>query len=316
MAQNEPFQTPFFTLEMLADGVYAAIACPGTGAMANAGIVDLGDQIVIFDTMYTPQAGQALHDAALQLFGRPVSLVINSHYHMDHVGGNQAFANIPILSTAKTRSLAKDHIEQFLQIVKAHPEYPATVKQQLEQETDERKRQEKAYELGDLLAMDTALPTITLTLPTITFEQSLTLHGTKRSAVVRAMGSGHTPCDTVLYLPEERILFSGDLMCVNSHPLIIYGNPSEWIELLEQLQQDPIAFVVPGHGPVADKQSLAVLQQYLVHLLEMAPQLHALSMNGEASLDVDIPSEYAEWTISTLYERNLRHLLQQMQPQQ
>ncbi|MFS0557119.1 MBL fold metallo-hydrolase [Brevibacillus sp. 179-C9.3 HS] len=318
MAQFDPFQTPFFTLESLAEGVYAAIAKPGTGAMGNAGIIDLGDLIVIFDTMYTPQAGQALHDAALHLFGRPASLVINSHFHMDHVGGNQVFTNTPILSTAKTRALTLEHVEQFLVFAKAHPEYPATVRQAIEEETDEKKREEKSYELGDLLAMDAALTTLVPTPATMTFENSLTLHGTKRSAVLRAMGTGHTPCDSVLYLPDEGILFTGDLLSVNTHPLVIYGNTEEWMELLDRLLHDfPIEKVVPGHGLVTSKDSLPVVQQYFSHLLEKARQLHdKASITGDSTLSLETPAAYADWGYSKIYELNVKHLLKQMQPQE
>lgn len=72
---------------------------------ATLGIIDLGEETVVFDTMYTPQAAQELRRAAEQLWGRPVSYVINSHFHFDHVGGNQAFAHAAIISTAKTREL-------------------------------------------------------------------------------------------------------------------------------------------------------------------------------------------------------------------
>jgi len=66
MSPTTSIQSPYFTLEQVADGVYAAIAKNGAGAMSNAGIIDLGEQTLVFDTMYTLQAGQALLDAAHQ----------------------------------------------------------------------------------------------------------------------------------------------------------------------------------------------------------------------------------------------------------
>lgn len=103
MTVDSTLESLFFTVDAIADGVFAAIAKPGTGAMANAGIIDLGDQTLIFDTMYTPSAGKALSEAAVQIFQRPVSIVINSHFHMDHVGGNQSCENqIPLHADSRS----------------------------------------------------------------------------------------------------------------------------------------------------------------------------------------------------------------------
>lgn len=306
-------ESPFFTIDFLADGIYAAIAKPGTGAMGNAGIIDLGDQTLVFDTMYTPQAGQALHDTAVQLFNRPVSLVINSHFHLDHVGGNQSFPNAVIISTDQTRTLMLERTQQFLSFAQAHPEYPESVQASLEQQTDERKRQELSIQLGDLLAMDTALLTLVPSPATISYDGSLTLHGSKRTAVLTAMGNGHSPCDTVLYLPKDEVMLAADLLFVHSHPSVQSGNVSEWIQILDRLGQEAFHTVVPGHGPVADKQALQSLQCYLTELLTQARLLSEKQVPLDAASSIPVPDVYQTWTLASLYERNLRHLLQQMQ---
>jgi glyoxylase-like metal-dependent hydrolase (beta-lactamase superfamily II) len=95
-----------FRLQQLADGVYAAIHIDGGAAIGNAGIVDLGDRTLIYDTFLTPQAAEDLRTAAEALTGRPIDAVINSHWHNDHIWGNQVFgANTEIISTEETRRL-------------------------------------------------------------------------------------------------------------------------------------------------------------------------------------------------------------------
>lgn len=95
-----------FRLQQLAAGVYAAIHIDGGAAIGNAGIVDLGDRTLIFDTFFTPQAGDDLRSAAEALTGRPIDAVINSHYHNDHIWGNQAFSSdTDIISTVETHRL-------------------------------------------------------------------------------------------------------------------------------------------------------------------------------------------------------------------
>ena len=95
-----------FRLQELAEGVYAVIHIDGGTAIGNAGIVDLGDRTLVYDTLMTPQAGEDLRTAAETLFGRPIDATINSHWHYDHIWGNQAFgADTDIVSDEETRRM-------------------------------------------------------------------------------------------------------------------------------------------------------------------------------------------------------------------
>ncbi|WP_407269805.1 MBL fold metallo-hydrolase [Radiobacillus sp. PE A8.2] len=96
-------ETEFFTLRQLGDGVYAAIAKPGQGAWSNAGFVDLGEELLVFDAFSTISAAQSLKQIAEKLTSKKVKYLINSHYHGDHVFGNQVFIDAVIVSTALTR---------------------------------------------------------------------------------------------------------------------------------------------------------------------------------------------------------------------
>jgi glyoxylase-like metal-dependent hydrolase (beta-lactamase superfamily II) len=98
-------ETRHFNLSQAADGVYAAIHRDGGWAIGNAGIVDLGGETVIFDTFMTPVAAEALREAAEQLTQQPVTYVVNSHYHNDHIWGNQVFQDATLITTSLTRDL-------------------------------------------------------------------------------------------------------------------------------------------------------------------------------------------------------------------
>ena len=95
-----------FTIEQLAPNVWAAIHNDYYGkAICNAGIIDLGDKTVVFDPFMTPSAAIELRDVAYQLTKRNYAYVVNSHYHNDHIRGNQAFLpNATIISTTTTRT--------------------------------------------------------------------------------------------------------------------------------------------------------------------------------------------------------------------
>lgn len=106
MNKSNHLRSKHFRLQQLTKSTYAAIAEDGGSAICNAGIIDLGGQIVVFDTFLTPQAAMDLQLMTEELFGRKPQIVVNSHYHNDHIWGNQVF--IPgsqIISSVRTREL-------------------------------------------------------------------------------------------------------------------------------------------------------------------------------------------------------------------
>lgn len=314
MAAVSGFESSFFTLEFIADGIYAAIAKGGTGSMANAGLVDLGEQILLFDTMYTPQAARSLREAALHLFGRPISLVINSHFHLDHVGGNQVFADLPILSTVTTRNLMLDRTQQFLSFAKANPGYPAILQKAIEEESDESKREELSLQLGDILAMDAALAELAPVPASMTFGGLFTFHGSKRTAALIPMGNGHSACDTVLYLPDDQVLFAADLLFAKNHPNIKDGNVPEWLRILGKMDSYPAQVIIPGHGPVSDQLAILDLRDYFTHLLDTAKQTETTKREAADSLEsLLIPKQFETWSLPNQYTANLQHLVRLQQ---
>src|SRR6478609_4034511 len=114
--------SPYFRLERLAEGVWAAIVARGTGAWGNAGIVALGERTLVFDTFLTPAAARDLRTAAEALTGQPVAYVVNSHYHMDHIHGNAVFDDATIITTGKTRERIANRGAEILDQMREHPD--------------------------------------------------------------------------------------------------------------------------------------------------------------------------------------------------
>src|SRR5689334_20894488 len=135
-----PASAEYFRIEQLAEGVYAAIVVPGTGAWGNAGIVDLGEKTLVFDSFATAAAAQALHSAAVELTGRAPAWVVNSHNHADHIMGNTAFPQATIVATAATRDLIGVRAPAFVEYARTHPEELDNLEQELARETDPNKQ--------------------------------------------------------------------------------------------------------------------------------------------------------------------------------
>ena len=300
--------SPYFHLERIAEGVWAAIVERGMGAWGNAGIVALGDRALVFDTFLTPAAARDLRSAAEALTGQPVAYVVNSHYHMDHIHGNAVFADATIIATGKTRERIATRGAEVLAEARQHPEYPASLDAEIASAATPELRADLVALQGDYRALAAALPELTLRLPDITFEQRLTLHGTARSVEILSYGGGHTSSDAFLLLPAERVAFLGDLLGVRTHPSFGQANLAQWDTILARIEALAIETVVPGHGPVGTLADVAPLRQYLSDCETMAHEAIARGETVEQMAALPLPAAYADWDARTIFADNLRHL--------
>ena len=296
-----------FTLERIADGVYAALATPGAGALGNAGIVDLGDRTLVFDTFLTPQAAQDLRTAAEALTGRPACYVANSHYHADHVAGNQVFVpEAQVIATPRMRELIAEKNAALIAELRAHgAEYIAAAEARIRAESDRARR--RALEIG--LAGDrefiSVADTIRITLPDVTFDERLVLHGSARTAELVTFGAGHTESDVVLYLPAERIAFVGDLGFFHSHAWAGDGSPADWERAVPRVLALGAEILVPGHGPVGTPADLEGVGRYVGEIARLAQDAAARGVSPE---DVPVPEAYREWDGVDMFAQNLKAL--------
>jgi cyclase len=312
-----------FHLEQLAEGVYAAIATVEGGAVCNAGIIDLGDQLLIFDTFLTPQAARDLRAAAERLVGRPVTQIINSHWHGDHVHGNMVFPpEVPILATSKTRELlAKFGMDDLIEDRERLGSALEALEARIAQEQDEARRRSLSAKLAADREYAAALPSIEICLPTQTFEDRLVLHGSRRRAELLTFGGGHSQSDALLWLPEDRLAFLADLLFVNLQPWLPGGNPEAWIEILRRVEALDIATAVPGHGPVGTLADCAALRSYIHALLRL---IREASSGGQAWDDfkqtdtfkhMEPPALSASWGNRSFFRRNMKFLYKRLAEQ-
>jgi len=164
--KQDLLKSEHFTLEQLVDGVYAAIASPGGKAFSNGGIVDLGDQTLVFDAFETPAAAGDLRSAAEQLTGRPVTYLIISHCHADHWGGNQAFApETAIITTHAIRQEMPDAMGWMIDLKENPSELEQAIqetRERLETEIDERQRASLTASIARMTGWQEILPTFEL----------------------------------------------------------------------------------------------------------------------------------------------------------
>jgi glyoxylase-like metal-dependent hydrolase (beta-lactamase superfamily II) len=298
--------SPYFSLQQLAAGIYAAIIVPGMGAWGNAGIVDLGDGALVFDTFLTPQAARALRAAAEQVTGAPIRYVVNSHYHLDHVQGNQVFSDALIVATELTRDTITLRNAAVIAEAANLPQEVEELEALLRAETDERLQADRALELGEYRALSAARTELELRLPTLTFTEHIVFHGAHRRAELLSYGGGHTVSDTFLYLPGERIAFMGDLVPVQTHPSF-FGDADTWLRILERIMRLDVQWLVPGHGAVGTLADCEQARQYIVDLQALAREVAARGGEDEEAAAQPIPTAYATWAAPTTFAANMRY---------
>lgn len=272
-----------FHLHRLAEGVYAAIAEQQGKAGSNAGIIDLGGRTLVFDTTLTPEAARDLLRVCRELTGRAPLYVVNSHWHNDHVQGNEVFArardDTTIVATAMTRELIATRGEENLREIRA--EDPG-------------------------LAADPMLNR--LRLPQQTFDQRLVFHGERRTVELLSWGGGHTSSDAFLILGDERIAFLGDLLVVRQHPWMGDGDPRQLARILARIEELPLDTVIPGHGPQGTLDDCAQLRAYIAAVDELARDA---VRQGRRLTDLQpdaLPEPFASWGGAAAFDWNIETL--------
>lgn len=248
-----------YRLEEIADDVVAAIATPRGGGRGNAAIVRLDGQTLVFDTGMTPQAGAELREAAERL-GR-VRWVVNSHWHGDHVRGNQAFEGVEIVATARTKELIETRAAEQLAAQQAM-DFEAALASLPEARALDRSF---AGRVAGFEELATTIGEVELRPPTTTFEDRLVL---APGCELVTLGGGHTESDAFLVVSDRRAAALGDLLVVEVHPWLGAGDPERWIEILDELERLDVDRFVPGHGRVATVEDVRALREHLQTFLD------------------------------------------------
>lgn len=317
MDQILSFQSDHFELHTLAEGIFAAIAKDGGAAICDAGLIDLGGQVVVFDTFMTPQAARDLCDFSSDTFGRPPQIVINSHYHNDHIWGNQIFASgAQILSSCHTRQLINTAGADEFQWYSAHSaERLEALQAQFQNTQDEEEKRSLLLWIGYYQGLVEAFPHLRVCAPDITFDCSLEIHGTHRSVRLITFEGAHTGSDTILFLPQEGIIFMSDLLFVNCHPYLADGDPLGLLKVLKEISQLDATRFVPGHGPIGTREDVRLLIAYVEGCFDTAQKLVGTGIaNQEKFLELKVPLDFEAWQQPQFYRNNIEFLWNSLHP--
>jgi glyoxylase-like metal-dependent hydrolase (beta-lactamase superfamily II) len=263
-------QSPLpFELKEIGPGVYAAIDGPEHKAGSNAGFVIGEDGVLVIDAFFTTDAAKALVGEIRRLTPKPIRYVVNTHYHADHTGGDQA------LRDAGAVIIAHENVRGWVRVNNINL-------------------------FGDRITPELRARIEALPLPDVTTDKDLTVWLGSRKVVVRTV-LGHTGGDLTVSIPDAKVLFTGDMLWRRIPPNLIDGSVREWLATDAEFEHLAGTTFVPGHGDIANAKDVADFRSYLIDLRRFVSDGRMAGLKGDALMQAVAPkirAAYPNWTIS------------------
>jgi glyoxylase-like metal-dependent hydrolase (beta-lactamase superfamily II) len=278
---QSPAAGPIFDLKPVVDGVYAAIARPQYKINCNAVVIVLDDSVLVVDTHSKPSAARALMTQIKATINKPVKYVVNTHFHWDHYQGNEAYPaawpqGLEIIASEATREgIEQRGVPRVKHEILEVPKEIEALKAELAKTTDTGR---KAVLQGNVTAAESYLAELRamkVTLPSLTFDRSLILHGKSRTVQILWLGKAHTDGDVFVYLPTERFIATGDALH-GWTPYMADSYPYDWVRTLQAVERLDFDYTVGGHGDVfRGKGQFQMWEQYFTDLMRETAAAYA-----------------------------------------
>ena len=267
-------------LHDLGNGIYAYLQPDGSWGLSNAGLITDGGRALLVDTLFDLPLTREMLETMRQATppARSIEVLVNTHSNGDHYFGNQLVEGAEIVSSLACAEEMKE----------APPGMLASL-------------QKMAPGMGEVGAFFThcfgafKFDDITPTLPTKTFEKRLDLKVGRKDVRLLEVGPAHTRGDVIVYVPEDRTLFAGDMLFIGGTPIMWVGPVANWIGACDLMLAMDLEKIVPGHGPVTDKEGVRAIKGYFEYLAAEVRRRYDAGMTvDEAVADID-PGPYAAW---------------------
>ena len=265
-------------LHEIGSDLFAYLQPEGQWGYSNAGLVLGEDSALLVDTLFDLKLTRQMLDAMAKVRGsRPIATVVNTHSNGDHCWGNQLVDGAEIIASRRcAEELASIPPIALRSLLKAEG---------LGAAGDYLRRIFGAFDFEG----------ITLTPPTRTFDGELTLRVGSRELRLIEVGPAHTAGDVLVYLPAERVVFTGDIVFAGGTPIVWAGPIRNWIAACDRIAALDVATVVPGHGPIGDLAQVRAMRDYLAYVEAEAAARHASGMSLEDAVHDIALGQFDQW---------------------
>jgi glyoxylase-like metal-dependent hydrolase (beta-lactamase superfamily II) len=239
-------------LHDLGAGGWAWLQPDGGWGWSNAGLIESDGEALLVDTLMGVGLTKDMLAAMRASIPAAANIgrLVNTHSNVDHTLGNQVMAHAEIIAAEPTARAIAAFDAAALGDVAAW---------------------EARGEAGDFFLETMGrrfdFTGIVTTAPTRTFDRSLTLQVGSKTVELTNLGPAHTEADTIVHVPADRVVFTGDLLFNEGHPIVWDGPISNWIAACDHIAGLGVETVVPGHGPITDTQAVKNLKRYFEFVL-------------------------------------------------
>ena len=260
-------------------GVWAWMQPNGSWGESNAGIISDEDQTLVFDSLYDLKLTQNLLSEIQPIVQHaPIKTLVNSHANADHTYGNQLFHGAEILASERCKAeMPHEDPASAAMMPKVGfaisccglggaPLWPL-------------RHFDKVGKYFQGICQPYSFKNITLTLPTKTFNKEYKGQIGNIPFTLIEVGPAHTDGDIILYLPEQKILFAGDILFIEGLPAAWNPGITNWIAALELIEALDVETIVPGHGPIVDKSGVDEVKGFFQLLLERTEDMYRNGKN-------------------------------------
>ncbi|TMD69204.1 MAG: MBL fold metallo-hydrolase [Chloroflexi bacterium] len=269
-------------LHDLGNSVYAYLQPDGSWGWSNAGLITDGEASLLIDTLFDVKLTQEMLDTMRRSVSAAshIDMVVNTHANGDHCYGNQLVSDAQIIASKKTANEMVEGLQpaQFAMLLKQAPTMGQT----------------GAFAIHAFGPFN--FEHITLTPPSKTFEGEMTLKVGNKTVHLIEVGPAHTLGDTLAHIPDDRVVFTGDILFIGGHPIMWAGPMGNWLRACDRILEMDVETIVPGHGPITDKKGVTEVKGYLEYIYDEARKRYEAGMPAfEAAKDIPL-DRYASWS--------------------
>jgi glyoxylase-like metal-dependent hydrolase (beta-lactamase superfamily II) len=256
-----------FKFNKVRESIYHAVGTGSLAVVGNSSFIVNDNDVIVVDDHVSPAAAWVLLEEIKEVTNKPVTTVINTHFHFDHAHGNQIFApNVQIIGHEFTRRMLLSNsigMPLYQNYVTGLPGQIDGLRKRIASEADAAAKAKLQTQLqvaeNNLASQKELKPTP----PNVTLATQMTLYRGSREIQIRFLGRGHTAGDVVVLLPNEKVVMTGDFL-TSGLSNMSDSYPEEWVTSLDALKKLDFDTVLPGHGDAfTDKAKIDYFQAYL-----------------------------------------------------
>ena len=268
-------------LSDLGNNIYCYLQPDGGWGWSNAGLIVDGDESLIVDTLFDERLTEEMLKSMKKAepFGmKRIRALINTHSNGDHCNGNNCVETKEIISSQATlEEMSHESPEMMAALIKQAPEMGSLGKYFLEC-------------FGSF-----NFEGVTKKLPNTTFTGETQRQVGDKVVELIEVGPAHTNGDILVHVPSDKVVFTGDILFIEGHPILWAGPVKNWINACNRIIAMQVDFVVPGHGPVTDNRGVRAVRDYLVYIDNESRKRFESGMSAiEAAKDIDL-NLFSSW---------------------